>query len=337
MKARRIGTLAALAALAVTGVLAAAGSAGTNGIGGGNLVFSGIDPADGTPDIYVMKTDGSGKANLTHDQLVRKDQNPSWSPDGSKIVFSRHHSAGGSSIMLVNADGTGLKNLTGIAASDTQNIDPRWSADGSRVIFASNRDGNFDIYWLKPGSPEAFRLTSTAAPVKNLDPAWSPNGNAVVFSRSGHRPATSGNPAELFQLRLDQPGTASARLTRTFSGLGDRGPVYSPDGSSIAFYSDRSGNQDLYLLSLGGKALQMTASPKADTEPAFSPDGSALVFVSNRTGATELWVSNLVSLQPGLHETQITDDKQFKSHPGWAPGPTDRSPAGPPVAVAAAN
>jgi hypothetical protein len=43
------------------------------------------------------------------------------------------------------------------------------------------------------------------------------------------------------------------------------------------------------------------------------------VFVSDRTGATELWASNLLSLQPGLHETQITNDKQFKSHPGWAP------------------
>jgi Tol biopolymer transport system component len=239
MKARRIGTIAAAAAVVVTGVLAAAGSAGTNGIGGGNFVFSGIDPADGTSDIYVMKTDGSGKANLTHDQAIRKDQAPSWSPDGSKIVFSRHSSAGGSSIMLVNADGTGLKNLTGIATTDAENVGPRWSADGSRVVFASNRDGNFDLYWLKPGNPQAVRRTKTAAPVQNLDPAWSPSGKAIVFSRSGHRSGTSTSAAELYRLSVaNQPSATTdpaVRLTKTVSGRGDRGPVYSPDGSSIAF------------------------------------------------------------------------------------------------------
>jgi Tol biopolymer transport system component len=339
MKARRIATIAAFAAVAVTGVLAGAGSAGTNGIGSGNLVFSAVDPTDGASDIYVMKTSGFGKSNLTHDLGVRKDVSPSWSPNGKKIVFSRHSNTGGSSIMLVNADGTGLTNLTGPAASNAQNVGPRWSADGTRVVFASNRDGNFDLYWLKPGSPEAFRLTATAAPVQNLDPAWSPNGKTIVFSRSGHLGTVSG--AELYQLNVGTQPTSTTgsatRLTKVAGGRGDRGPVYSPDGSSIAFYSDRSGNQDVYLLSRGGTPQRVTTSPKSDTEPSFSPDGTALVFVSDRTGATELWVSNLVSLQPGLQSTQITNDKQFKSHPGWAPAASDVPPAPSPVAIGTAT
>jgi TolB protein len=332
MKARRITIFAAMAAVVATGVLAGAGSAGTNGIGSGNLVFSAIDPADGMSDIYVMKTDGTQKVNLTHDEVAHKDVTPAWSPDGSRIVFARHTGSGGSSIMLVKADGSGLTNLTGAAASDAQNVDPSWSPDGQQVVFASNRDGNYDLYWLKPGNTQAVQLTKTAAPVRNLDPSWSPNGKAIVFSRSGHRVTTSA--AELFQLSVST-GWA-ARLTSAFSGAGDRGGVYSPDGGSIAFYSDRAGNQDVYLLPLGGKAQQLTTSLKRDVEPSFAPDGSALVFVSNRSGATELWASNLLSVQPGVNETQVTFDKQYKSHPGWAPAAAP-SPIDPPVAIATAT
>ena len=171
MKARRTTIFAALAATVVAGVLAAAGSAGTNGIANGNIVFSSINPADGMSDIYVMKATGTARANITHDDAVRKDLTPELSPDGSKVVFTRYSAGGGSSIMLVNSNGTGLKNLTAPATSESTNVDPSWSPDGSHIVFASNRDGNFDLYSIKLGSPQADHLTKTAAPAQNLDPS----------------------------------------------------------------------------------------------------------------------------------------------------------------------
>jgi Tol biopolymer transport system component len=92
---------------------------------------------------------------------------------------------------------------------------------------------------------------------------------------------------QLFQLKVET--LEASRLTKPLNGRGDRGPVYSPDGTQVAFYSDRNGNQDLYLLSLAsGYVQQLAASPQSDTEPSFAPDGSALVFVSTRSGSTAL-------------------------------------------------
>jgi Tol biopolymer transport system component len=329
MKARRTTIFAALAATIVTGVLAGAGSAGTNGIANGNIVFAGTDPADGMSDIYVMKADGTAKSNITHDDAVRKDVTPAWSPDGSKVVFTRYNAGGGSSIMLVNANGSGLKNLTAPATNDATNVDPSWSPDGNHVVFASNRDGNFDLYELKLGSPQAYHLTKTSAPVQNLDPSWSPTGKAIVYSRSDNRTATSA--AQLFQLKVET--LEASRLTKPLNGRGDRGPVYSPDGTQVAFYSDRNGNQDLYLLTLAsGYVQQLAASPQSDTEPSFAPDGSALVFVSTRSGSTQLWATNLLSATAGSQATQLTFDKQYKAHPGWGRA-TQTSPIDPPSPV----
>ena len=333
-KLRGTVIIAATAAVIAASLLATAGSAGTNRAAPGNIAFSGTDASDGMSDIFVMKSDGSGASNITHDNEVRKDLSPAWSPKGDRIVFTRHMASGnGSHVMLVNADGSGLTNLTSPTTTRSSNIDPSWSPDGKLVVFASNRDGNYDLYTLKPGDTQAYRLTKTSAPVQNVDPTWSPNGNSIVYSRSGDSALSAS--ADLFRINLATEQVS--RLTNTVKGLGDRGPVFSPSGTDIAFYSDRVGNDDVYVLHLGDKKLQRVAAwQKSDTAPSYSPDGSSLVFVSTRSGATELWVQDLRTLGPTASQpVQITSDRQFKSNPSWGfapaaqplPVPNDVKPA----------
>ena len=317
-KLRGTVIIAASVALVAAGVLAAAGSAGTTGIAPGNLAFAGVDPSDGMLDIYVAKSDGTAQSNITNDASIHKDSSPVWSPEGRRIVFTRQTAdRAGSNIMLVNADGSGLVKLTSSPAATTasNNIDPSWSSNGKRVVFASNRDGNYDLYWLQPGSSQVHRLTKTSAPVQNVHPSWSPNGKAIVFSRRGNS-ATTPTAAELFLLKTATGQTG--RLTSTTRGLGDRGPVFSPTGAEIAFYSDRKGNNDVYVLHLSGNRVeQLTTWASSETEPSYAPDGSALVFVSTHSGATELWEQNLAGLALTSNPIQITSDKRFKSHPSW--------------------
>jgi Tol biopolymer transport system component len=315
----------------VAGALAGAGSAGTNGIGTGNLVFSAIDSSDGMSDIYVMNADGTAQTNITHDKGIRKDQSPSWSPNGSKIAFTRS-TGGGTNLLVINADGSGLTKVTPPSMAQSQNVAPSWSPDGTRIVFSSNYDGNYELYSLKLGSPYATQLTKTSAPIQNLDPAWSPSGSAIVFSQSGNPAGTASPSAELYQLKLGS--TLPSRLTRTIRGQGDVAPSYSPDGTQIAFSSDRAGNSDVYLLDLAARSVtQLTTSTKSDTQPSFAPDGSAVVFVSTRSGATELWAQSLATFTPGPPEPiQLTSDGQSKADPGWA-SPSYPQPVGPPSPI----
>ena len=94
--------------------------------------------------------------------------------------------------------------------------------------------------------------------------------------------------------------------------------MFSPSGADIAFQSDRKGNNDVYVLHLGTNSVeQLTTWASSETEPSYAPDGSALVYVSTISGATELWEQNLAGLAPVSKPIQITNDKQFKSHPSW--------------------
>ena len=72
----------------------------------------------------------------------------------------------------------------------------------------------------------------------------------------------------------------------------DWAPAWSPNGREVAFYWYRSGNRDVWVISLhGGAARQLTDNPAADRFPSWSPNGQRIVFVSNRSGPAGIWIT----------------------------------------------
>jgi len=196
--------------------------------------------------IYVMNAaDGGGLVHLPPGRA------PAWSPDGSKIAFTRY-GANASDIYVMNADGSGIVQLTNTPGNDDQ---PAWSPDGSKIAFSSTRDGNHEIYVMNATDGSGLvRLTND--PLWDDHPAWSPDGAKIAFSK--------------YSTIYVMNATDGSGLVRLTTGWDDD-PTWSPDGSQIAFTRRTDdGNSDIYVMN----ASDGSGIGRLTTDPAFDGEAS---------------------------------------------------------------
>jgi Tol biopolymer transport system component len=117
----------------------------------------------------------------------------------------------------------------------------------------------------------------------------------------------------------DQRVWASANLTNTdLDHVVNTYPNWSPDGSKIAFESNRDGNFEIYVMNAadGGNVTRLTNNTTGDFDPNWSPDGSKIAFSSDRDGNFEIYVMNAAD---GGNVTRLTFNDAIDEFPNWSP------------------
>lgn len=258
-----------------------------------------------SPALTLIAIDTGQKRQLTHAPPRTVDDQAAFSPDGKLIAFRRSQGDSSDEIYLIPAVGGLERKLT----SRSNPVDGlAWSSDGKCIIFSSGRATSLGSIWSLPlsgGSPTAVTtpLTHTSSPTVSL---------------VGHRMAyvDSPNNVSVWRLPLDTHPNAEPFITSNFF---EASAVYSPDGQYVAFRSDRSGANEIWVCrSDGSESKRITHFDGPMTgSPRWSPDGRSLAFDSRGGGRADIYVVNLDSRE----SVRITDSTASNSDnvvPSWS-------------------
>ena len=243
--------------------------------------------------IGILRDAGAGIRTITRNGRW-SDGQPSWSPDGSRIVFRRATSDWTSFHLFVipTAGGTARKITNG-------RFDewPAWSPDGRLIAYFSlprvvtKGCSRGAIFLVRPRGGRPRRVPGTNGATH---PTWSRDGR-LAFEQRGH----------IFVARTD--GTRRRDLGRGSA------PAWSPDGRSIAFISGRGMKGDVAVMRPDGSQRRVIVRNAVfDDNPAWSPDGTRLAFDSVRGRSHSTYVVDVVS---GA-ERRVA---RRALHPAWRP------------------
>jgi dipeptidyl aminopeptidase/acylaminoacyl peptidase len=286
-------------------------------------------------NIWIVETTGGTPRRFTAGP--RRDIEPRWSPDGTRLAFlSERAPKDKLQLYVMPADGGEPTKLTALENGVSS---PAWSPDGTRLAFVSPVGGQ-----REPDSEEEKRKSRPARVITSVkyrfngegftydrrphvfvvstdgsapgqvsdgdfidaDPTWSPDGGSIVFSSARHTERDDDDASDLW--RVDAKGGIPQRLTATTGPV--MLPAFSPDGRSIAYLARPAKNAygrhvRLYVVPSEGAGSAMCLTSALDrscgalhVRPLWSPDGRSIVVAGEDRGDVGLWRAAVSGHEP---------------------------------------
>ena len=271
---------------------------------------------NGNWDIYSMDVNGDNLLQLT--DHPGSDNHPSGSPDGKRITFTSRRGLT-PDLYVMDSDGTNVIRLTEDNFGEGRSS---WSPDSRKIAFASFCKLNCDIFTVHSNGENRRRVTEHE--MQDVEPSWSPDGSKIAFVGG----ILGGAGPMLYHIFvMDADGKGRRNITGDTNLKYNHNPSWSPDGSKIAFQSQRPfEGYDIYVITAEGKNLKQLTQEGNNRMPAYSPDGRKIAFASSREGDFNIYlmdtngrnVVKLTTTPPGTENIS----------PSWLPSPLAVNPSG---------
>ncbi|MBE7536704.1 MAG: serine/threonine-protein kinase [Anaerolineales bacterium] len=219
-----------------------------------------------------------------------------------QIAYVIGTSGGNASIYVADANGGGKDLLTN---NNCDNSVPHWSPDGTSIVFQSDCDGTYDIWQMSASGGSPFMLIGSQG-YDDREAHYSLSGDQIVYVR--HELGVSYNTNG--DIRVYSDGSDKS------TGVSGRGPVFSPDGSQLAYMHLDGGTWQIYVYDFNsGENSQITFGGDDSRWPAWSPDGREIAYNSatgQGSNPTGIWT---ISADGGDPQLVIEGDY---GRPSWS-------------------
>ena len=255
-------------------------------------------------EVFTLPVAGGWPARLTTNRTATQfwwDEIPRWSPDSAWLAFCID-----GHVYIVPSNGREIPSIIsdfGVGASS-----PVWMPDSHGLIISVERQGS--IHLLLTDRLGSWPSPLTTGEGNDADARPSPDGRRIAYV---HAPFDDLNRREIRLLDLTTRGIL---LLAGQPGTRDWSPCWSPDGSRLAFLSQRSGFNEIWLVNPDGSDPRQLTQARLDFgDISWSPDGKWLAATANRGGALDL--VQLDAESGDLHDLRLSQGIHMR--PNWSP------------------
>lgn len=249
------------------------------------------DPDDAASIVMISVLTGEIRWMTRPPATTWGDFSPSYSPDGERVTFARYLSPTVSDIYLANParDSLELNEAKRLTFFNRMSSSPVWISKGNEILFSCDCLSHHRQFWRIPASG-----TAKATPVEGV------GENSLSLSLSGRQDrlvyTTQIADTNIWQIKLSHRRNGGVKISRVIASTRlENTPDYSPDGRQIAYQSERSGRDEIWIAnSDGSSSRQFTRlNSRVSGFPRWSPDGRSLVFHARVDGPANLFIADV--------------------------------------------